>query len=432
MSVLNLKKMRKVIIMYISAFYEKGIMFLISFLLARVYGADIFGSYSYYMAIGGIIFVLFDLGGDFYLSKLLVQDKENYSKTISSVCIVKFINFILVYVVSILYEIIVGNFDVLLNLVLIAFFMDSLNSICKSISYVSSEYIKESIINICEKTLLILGIVILVLFKYSIEFIFIIMIMTKLVSFIIRIIKIKNYETKIHIIFEGVSIKKIGINSFIYIIHALLVTIFFQVDILMVKYILGTEAVGFYNAAVKLVLGVMVFPDVLFKFFYPKISKYAKTDKDKLNFTFNKFLLIEILVSIPIFLVMFIFNNEIIHVIYGEKYIQSANVLGTLCFMIIFRFTMYPFTAVLTAGEKQVLKTVTSATCTLVNVVINLVLIPRMGIEGAAIATVITEFILLVMYYMFSRKIIKNIDKRNKLILLLYAVIVLITIIFKI
>src|SRR5690606_13992410 len=56
--------------------------------------------------------------------------------------------------------------------------------------------------------------------------------------------------------------------------------IYFQSDIVLVKYITGDEAAGYYNVAFTVMMAVLLFPGIIYqKFLLPKIHRWANHDR---------------------------------------------------------------------------------------------------------------------------------------------------------
>ena len=135
-------------------------------------------------------------------------------------------------------------------------------------------------------------------------------------------------------------------------------------------------------------------PSVIMAAAFPKLSKFGK-DKDK-NFTrfFARLFFIFLFLAIIIFIPMLVFAPFLVETILGIQYMGSVSVLKVL---IISLFAIYPghlVTQALIALDAQVVFMYISLIGAFTNVGLNLVLIPRYGITGAAWATVIAEILI--------------------------------------
>jgi len=101
-----------------------------------------------------------------------------------------------------------------------------------------------------------------------------------------------------------------------------------------------------------------------------------------------------------------LFANEIISLAFGKEFLESGKMLTILSLIIIFRFSMYTYTAILSSSNLNYIKLYTSLVCVGVNIGLNYILIPIYGVYGAIVATVITELLLIILFKYSSSKII--------------------------
>ena len=99
-----------------------------------------------------------------------------------------------------------------------------------------------------------------------------------------------------------------------------------------------------------------------------------------------------------------ILAEKIILLIYGEGFIPSIITLRILIWVAALMFITYLFGNVLGSIDKQAVIAKVSGINAVVNIVLNLILIPRYGYIGAAIATLATEAIGFALYFLFIAK----------------------------
>ena len=86
---------------------------------------------------------------------------------------------------------------------------------------------------------------------------------------------------------------------------------------------------------------------------------------------------------------------DVMALVYPPEYAGGARSLAILSLAVVLVFSAYPHVLTLLAAGRQRLMMVISTAGALLNVSLNLVMIPRFGIEGAAWTTVITELFVL-------------------------------------
>jgi O-antigen/teichoic acid export membrane protein len=100
-----------------------------------------------------------------------------------------------------------------------------------------------------------------------------------------------------------------------------------------------------------------------------------------------------LIISISLSSICWVFKNEIIQLLYPGAEEESAYVLAILMSGFIGITTTYIFGTLLTAAGKLKLLNSMAAACLLINVILNAILIPRLGAKGSAIASLCTQWI---------------------------------------
>ena len=185
----------------------------------------------------------------------------------------------------------------------------------------------------------------------------------------------------------------------------------------MLSIMVGYIAVGIYNAAYRLVLVLVFIPSILVTAIFPLMSQHFESSKNLLKLEYEKSVKYLFIVSTFIFVYGLIFADKIILIMYGEGYSTSIAALQALIFVVPIIFLTYLFGNILGAVNKQRVVTIVACANALLNVGLNLILIPKFSYIGASIATVATEglgFILMFSYisrYLFKISVTQNILK---------------------
>ncbi|GAH67637.1 unnamed protein product, partial [marine sediment metagenome] len=123
---------------------------------------------------------------------------------------------------------------------------------------------------------------------------------------------------------------------------------------------------------------------------------------------------------IPIGIGTTLLADRIILLIFGIEYAQSIIALQVLIWTMVLTFAGAAFVKLFESINRQIVITKISGICVIVNILLNLFLIPKFSYVGASIATVITEFILVGSIFIFAykfgygiqdKKVVKNISK---------------------
>lgn len=175
--------------------------------------------------------------------------------------------------------------------------------------------------------------------------------------------------------------------------------IYFQLDLIMINSMLGPEFSGKYNTAVVILTAIYTIPSVVFqKYLLPKYHIWAEHDKQRFYNIFCYSNRIVFLVGFAIGIVTAFLSHWIIELLFGVDYHDAGIVLLILSLCIPLRYLSTSVGAALVTGTNMRRKVVYQGIVALCNVLLNLMLIPRMGIIGAAISTVLSEALLLALY----------------------------------
>lgn len=176
----------------------------------------------------------------------------------------------------------------------------------------------------------------------------------------------------------------------------------YRIDQILINIFINPVAVGFYYVAVKLAEGIWLISQSAATVLFPKVA--AETDGQKLkDFTplvCRNILFITFLISV----VLFIFSNWVIVFFYSKDFLDSVRPFQILLVGTLFISGWRILANDIAAQGRPMLNTYIIGFSVLFNLVLNVFLIPKWGIEGAAFATVISYFLLfLITIFLYAR-----------------------------
>jgi O-antigen/teichoic acid export membrane protein len=190
---------------------------------------------------------------------------------------------------------------------------------------------------------------------------------------------------------------------------AVFTLIYYRIDVIMLSFILGDTAVGIYGAAYRLSETVLFIPEVFMMSMFPLMSKFFENSNEILVFSYEKALKYLSSIAIPMAVGTIILSDRIILTIYGSAFKNSAVALQILILATAIIFINSATSNFYISIKKQRLVMVYTGIGVIINILLNLILIPKFSYVGASIATVLTEISILIInfYYMppmISRK----------------------------
>ncbi len=189
--------------------------------------------------------------------------------------------------------------------------------------------------------------------------------------------------------------------------------IFYWIDSVMLSLMKGNTVVGWYNAAYRMVLILLFIPQSFIAAIYPVMSKFYVSSQDSLRLFLEKSFKYLTMLGIPIGVGTTLLAKRFILLIFGTEYLNSVLPLQILVWSSVFIFMSQPFGNLLNSINKQAIITKVTAICVGVNVVSNLILIPKYSLIGASIATVLTQFIGSLLIFIWSSKVGYSVFKKD-------------------
>ena len=179
-------------------------------------------------------------------------------------------------------------------------------------------------------------------------------------------------------------------------------SIYYWMSSVMLSWLKGDEVVGLYSAAYKPALLFQFFPVAYSAAVFPVMSKFHSSSGESLRFTFEKSIKFMIIVAVPIGIGMTLLAGKIISLVFGSQFYQSIIALQILSWSAVFIFISLIFAQLFGALGKQATLAKVNGISALVNIGLNLSLIPKFSYVGASVATVVTEFAALAILYVLS------------------------------
>ena len=186
--------------------------------------------------------------------------------------------------------------------------------------------------------------------------------------------------------------KEMFVRSKHYILSAMMVTIFAQTDKIMIKLMIDESATGYYGAAVACAgMTSFVFTAIIDSF-RPFVFEGQKLDEKVYRHRLTMLYSIVIYASITQSIVMTLLARIIIHILYGAAYDPAISALRIVVWYTTFAYLGAVRNIWILANNLQSYLWKINLLGAGTNIVMNAVLIPVMGIDGAAIASLITQF----------------------------------------
>ena len=182
-------------------------------------------------------------------------------------------------------------------------------------------------------------------------------------------------------------------DSWPLILSGMAVMLYRKIDQIMIKTMLGDKEIGFYAAAVRLSEAWYFIPMAIAGSLFPAIISAKKKSESLYYFRIQQLYDLMVWIAIAIALPITFLSPWIIKVLYGDAYLPAASVLSIHIWAGVFVFLG------VASGKWLIIENFTKISFlrtfigAIVNLILNIILIPKYGINGAAITTLISYFV---------------------------------------
>ncbi len=176
-------------------------------------------------------------------------------------------------------------------------------------------------------------------------------------------------------------------------------------DSLIMSKMLSSKELGWWSVPYKITFAFQFIPLALSASVYPVFSSLFISDKSSLARLFEKSWRYLFTIVLPLAAGIFAIAPSFIKSVYGEAYAPSILPLRILVIALIFGYLALISGALLNSVGEQRKQTFIMAMVLVINIVSNIILIPRYGITGAAISALIGNFVLWLVGYILVRRI---------------------------
>jgi O-antigen/teichoic acid export membrane protein len=399
---------KNIIWLFIGSFASTILSVALSISIARFLGSVVFGGYSFVIAFVALLSIFLDLGYETLLIRDVAKEKFKASMYVNNIIGIRIILSILTFIAMFLIINILNfpqDIKILVYLFGLAQIILSISNIFRVTMRAFERMDYEAGVNIITNILRCSIGLILLYFNYGLiqiglAFVFI-SIVDLLVSFFICE---KNFiKTKMQ--FDPVFFKNTIKIAFPIGLLAIFGLIYLRIDIVILEYFKGAAVVGYYNAAYTLILGFRPIPIVLMNALLPFMAYGTQKSKEVLREVYEKSFKLLTVIGFPITVGIFLLADKFIIVFYGQNYVNSITSLQILSWDILLTFLYLCIWFVLVAANEQNKSATVAGIGALINIVLNVVLIPTYSLVGSSVATIITEFFILLVYILLTFKI---------------------------
>jgi O-antigen/teichoic acid export membrane protein len=174
--------------------------------------------------------------------------------------------------------------------------------------------------------------------------------------------------------------------------------ILFRIDTVMLAFYKPSATVGNYGAAYRLLEATLFFSWAISAAVFPVLARLKRDSEPSIAYISQSALKLAVAASLPLAVGAAVFAAPVIRMLYGPGYESADTALRLLAPTIALYPLAYLATSVLIAQNRVGSLGITYFLASLENILLNLVLIPRWSLNGAALGTSISQFLIAVVF----------------------------------
>ena len=380
---------------------------LLSITIARMLGDVIFGKYSFALAFTAIFAVFLELGFITLLMRDVARDKSLAAKYMGNIAVIKAILSVIIFgMIALIISLMHYPHDTTIAVLIFGLYIifTSFADIFR-VTFRAFEKMEYEALVLTVRQLIITSLGLMVLFRgyglIEVALVFLIGgISDLLLGFFICNWKFAKPKLEIDLDFWKKAIKIALPLGFL----AISSIIYTRIDTIMLSVMKGDAVVGWYNVAYTLVLAFKSIPHLFMSALFPAMAVFFISSRNSHKVAYEKSLRYLFILGLPLSMGTMLLSDRIILLFYGEQFINSIIALQILAWDILLFFLCIALSFVLVSIDKQNQMAAAGGGCAVINVILNLILIPHFSYIGAGIATIATETILFGLYFYFVSK----------------------------
>ncbi len=183
--------------------------------------------------------------------------------------------------------------------------------------------------------------------------------------------------------------------------------VYSTIDVVLISKLLNTTAVGIYSVAYKFTYAFQFLPLALSAALYPSLSSTVEHDQEATAKTFFRAIWYIFLIATPIVFGVWLVAPQMIRLT-GHGFDDSIVILGTLLFVLFPSFLEIPFGSLLNASDRQSLRMKILGTAMITNIVLDVLMIPHLGLMGAVIGSLVSYTFMITLEVWFVSRILPH------------------------
>ena len=398
--------LKNTFVLFLGSIVTNVLSFFLMVLIARSLGDVGVGQYSFVFAFGSLIILLGNPGLEYLIVKEVPGNKGLLPTYAGNILSLKIILAALAVSVTVVLSLLVNKPQVViysLLIVCVIYGVSVVGSTFSSILYANERMDLTSFAEVVERAMA-LGLGVVVLYKTrSVLYLVLVLLVSGTVREVLCCYFSNRYFSPVlrrdWLVWKELFIKSVPFSLSIFFLY-----IYYRIDTVMLSLMVNDQVTGWYSAAYRLVDVVNYIPFLIVTAILPPMARSSKKDKELLRDIFNRSLRYLIILAAPIGLGTYLLAPRIIQFVYGEGFSNSASALKILIWAEVVVFVNFLGGQLLNVIDKQNAYTKIIGITAGVNILLNVILIPKYTYIGASVATLLCEVVVFILIYQTIRR----------------------------
>lgn len=380
--------------------FGKVLSMIVGFIIARYLGPYSFGELSFADAFTALFAAVAALGLDSFIIREIINSPEDKDEILGTSFWLRIGISLIVIPLSVLSYLVFRNPDTQSSVMVWLILMSASASVFKSFniidSYFQSQVESKFVVQVQNSCLIISAIIKIILVYLQlpvIYFAFALVADGLLLALGLTLIYKKRGFNILNWKFSKARAKMLLKQSWPLILSAVMVSLYMKIDIVMLKSLKGSKVAGIYSAAAKISEAWYFIPIAIVTSVFPAILNARKNDYERYIKRLQNLYDLLVWISLPVAIIISISANSIIALIFGNKFEGAGAMLSIHIWAGMFVFLGTASSQYLLAEGYTYISFIRTAIGAVVNIVLNLWLIPLYGGVGASVATLVAYFI---------------------------------------
>lgn len=381
---------------------------LVGIWVARYLGPEQFGMFSYAIAFVAIFGSVAKLGLDGIVVRDLVNEPHKRDVYLGTAFWLKLVGALVTFIIIAFAMLFTSN-DYTTNLYIFIIASGIIFQSFEVIDFYFQSKVLSKFVSLCKMAQLLLSSLLKIYFVLTGAGLFWFVVISLVDQFSLAIALVYAYSRQktetFYFKFDKDIAKEMLLNAKPLIIAGIWVSIYSNIDRVIIKEMLGVQEVGLYAVAAGLTGALYFIPMLIASSLFPAILNAKKQSEEIYNKRLSLFY--KYILSLGLFVCLFVsvFATLIIHVLYGSQYADSAPVLQIYIWIFLVICFSSMFGKWLLSENLQYLMPRFTLMAIVVNILGCLVLIPLWSIKGAALAALASQVIPLVWFGINNKEI---------------------------